>query len=67
MTNYYRVSEIASARGKKGLLPVSTATIWRWVKAGEFPSPIKLSERCTVWDATQVQAWINSKSEGHAE
>lgn len=40
------------------LTTLSGATIWRRVKAGTFPKPLKLSERITVWRAADVQAWI---------
>jgi len=40
------------------MLPVSTATLWRWVKEGKFPKPFKLGARVTVWDAAEVDAFI---------
>ena len=36
------------------LLPVSRSTLWRWVKAGTFPPPVKLSPGVTVWRASDV-------------
>ena len=26
--------------------------------AGRFPAPIKLSERCSAWQESEVRAWI---------
>ena len=49
-----RVAEIATTKSKKGLLPVSPATVWRWVREGKFPKPFKLGESVTVWDAAEV-------------
>lgn len=36
---------------------VSRATIWRWVANGKFPEPIKLSEGCTRWRLSDVEAF----------
>jgi prophage regulatory protein len=43
-------------------VPVSAATIWRWVKAGTFPKPVKLGERVTAWKLQEVQEWMRSKA-----
>ena len=40
-------------------LPFSAPTLWRKVKAGTFPKPVKLSERVTAWKVGDVRAWIN--------
>lgn len=53
-----RIAEIASTPEKIGLLPVSPATIWRWVRAGIFPKPFKLGDAVTVWDVAEVDAFI---------
>lgn len=37
--------------------------IWSAVKRGEFPSPQKLSARCTRWDSTAVDRWIDQRTE----
>ena len=53
-----RISELASTPTKPGKLPVSPATVWRWVREGKFPKPFKLGESVTVWDLGQVDAFI---------
>lgn len=40
------------------VVPISRATLWRWVKAGNFPSPIKLSNRVTAWRVDDIKAWL---------
>ncbi len=57
-----RINELASHKGQRGLIPVSPATLWRWVKAGKFPEPIRLSDRVTAWEASTFNAWIQSQS-----
>ena len=44
-------------------LPFSAPTLWRKVKAGTFPKPIKLSDRVTAWKVGDVRAWIASHCE----
>jgi prophage regulatory protein len=41
-----------------GILPVSSATLWRMVKDGRFPKPVKLSAGVTAWRAADVQQWL---------
>lgn len=53
-----RLAQIASTQKRKGMIPVSPATIWRWVKRKKFPQPFKLSNSVTVWDLAQVEAHI---------
>ena len=48
------------------LLPLSHATIWRGVKAGTFPAPIKMGARLTVWEADAVLAWIDERKTASA-
>lgn len=61
-----RLADIASTPKKKGLLPISPATVWRWVREGKFPKPFKLGDSVTVWDAAQVEAFIAQRSGGIA-
>jgi predicted DNA-binding transcriptional regulator AlpA len=58
-----RMSQLATSGEKMGLLPVSPATIWRWVAAGRFPKPFKLGAGTTVWDASAVEAFIAAQQE----
>jgi len=59
-----RISAVATTDGSKGLVPVSPATIWRWVAAGKFPKPFKLGPNTTVFDLDQVDAWLVLQSDG---
>ena len=42
-------------------LPFSAPTLWRKVKAGTFPKPIKLSERVTAFKVGEVRAWMTAQ------
>lgn len=57
-TGYIRESELIP-----GIIPFSHATLWRKVKSGEFPRPVKLSVRITAWERSAVMAWLESKTQ----
>lgn len=44
---------------------VSRATVWRWVREGLFPSPLKIGRQCTRWKLSDLEAW-ESEQEGAA-
>lgn len=57
-------SQLQSFRPKQAaeLLGVGTATLWRWAKERQdFPRPIKLSPRCTVFSAEALKAWRDAQ------
>ena len=39
-------------------LPFSAATLWRHVKNGTFPAPVKLGAKTTAWRVSDVRAWL---------
>lgn len=39
-------------------LPFSAPTLWRKVKDGTFPKPVKLSARVTAWQVGAVRTWM---------
>lgn len=43
-------------------LPFSGPTLWRMVKSGTFPKPLKLSSRVTAWKVGDVRAWIKARA-----
>lgn len=53
---FYRVNELHQ------LLGIGRSTLWAWVKAGQFPQPLKLSAGITVWRAEDVSSWIDLKT-----
>lgn len=46
------------------IVPFSPATLWRKVKDGSFPAPVKLSERVTAWRVGDIRVWLLSLSKG---
>ena len=57
-----RIGDLASTPNKAGRLPVSPATVWRWVKEGKFPAPFKLGPNTTVFDLDQVDAFLTQQA-----
>jgi prophage regulatory protein len=49
-TGYLRQTDLVGSRkqGTRGIIPFSPATLWRKVKAKEFPQPVKLSAGVTA-------------------
>lgn len=62
-----RINELASTPTKPGKLPVSPATVWRWVREGKFPKPFKLGESVTVWDVAEVETFIKQQANRMAQ
>jgi len=57
-----RIADIASTPSKAGMLPVSPATIWRWVRDGKFPKPFKLSASVTGWYSDDIDAFVAQRA-----
>jgi len=47
--------EVAAYRER---IPLTRQTIWRMVRDGRFPPPIRLTTSRTVWRLSTVLAWI---------
>ena len=58
---YIRIGGLASTTGKRGLIPASPATIWRKVKDGTFPKPVKLGDRITAWRLDDIEVWLAAR------
>jgi len=44
------------------IVPFSSATLWRKIKSGDFPRPVKLGERITAWRVEDVRAWMQART-----
>jgi predicted DNA-binding transcriptional regulator AlpA len=44
---------------------VRAETLWRWIKAGTFPKPVRLpSSTLIVWRESEINAWIDARVKG---
>jgi prophage regulatory protein len=41
----------------------SDTTLWRRVRAGDFPRPIRISPGRVAWRESDVEAWIKARAE----
>ena len=48
-TRYYRISEVAHLLGD-----VHRTTVWRMIKRGDLPQPIRFTEKLTVISGDQL-------------
>ena len=39
-------------------VPVSDTTLWRRVKDGTFPKPVRISTNAVAWRSTDIDEWI---------
>lgn len=74
MRKFIRISQLANSSVKTGdqaaatkeirvgMVPVSPATIWRWVQSGEFPPPVKLGANTSAWPVEVVEAWLSARA-----
>lgn len=41
---------------------VTVGTVWFWSRNNpQFPSPLKLSARCTRWRKSEIDDWLDSR------
>ena len=52
MTTFWRKKKLLE------VVPMSASTLWRKIKAGNFPAPVRISENIPAWDADLVTAWL---------
>ncbi len=52
----YRLKELTE------LLGISKATIYAWMKKGDFPQSVSLGANSVGWKESDVQHWIESRS-----
>ncbi|WP_231365736.1 AlpA family transcriptional regulator [Thioalkalivibrio sp. ALMg3] len=52
MVSVYRIAEREE---------VSPSTVWRWVRNGDFPQPVRLSPGCTRWRLEDVERWESER------
>lgn len=41
------------------LIGIQRSTVWAWVKQGKLPKPRKLSPKLSVWQYSEIVAYMN--------
>ena len=44
------------------LIGISNATLWRWIKAGRFPAPLKIGKKKVAWRSSVLATWIAQRT-----
>ncbi|CAD5366943.1 hypothetical protein RA210_U10578 [Rubrivivax sp. A210] len=57
-TGYVRPNQLLGRPDPPAILPIAPATLWRWIKLGTFPAPVKLAPRITAFRVEDVRAWM---------
>lgn len=55
------VSLLRELTVRKAVGGIGRTTLWRWVREGHFPKPVRLGANCVAWRADDVNQWINSR------
>ncbi|HZW11910.1 MAG TPA: AlpA family transcriptional regulator [Noviherbaspirillum sp.] len=56
----WRLPAVAAQTG------LSKSEIYRRIKAGSFPKPLKLGARAVAWPAAEIEAWVRALIQGAA-
>ena len=57
LDRFLRSSEVQESLG------VSQATIYRWMKAGHFPRPVRLGPATVAWKQSDLEKWLKERAE----
>ena len=49
----YRLADVI------GIVGLSRSTIYKKIKEGSFPAPVKLGVKPSVWKSSDIEAWIS--------
>ena len=55
-----RLSEVIRLTG------LSRSTVYLLISRGQFPKPVRITERAVAWSSSVVQLWIETKLKGSA-
>jgi prophage regulatory protein len=50
-----RIQEVTHTTG------LSTSSVYKQIRLGEFPPSVKITKRASGWDAEAVHAWVAAK------
>ena len=40
---------------------LSKSEVWRRVRNGSFPEPVRLGKRCTRWNLAEIEDWVRAR------
>ena len=54
-------SKVLKVKDVASEISISVPQVYKLVKLGRFPGPIKLGERGSGWLTTEIDAWLQSR------
>lgn len=54
---YIHANGLSRISNVQEIVPISTSGLWKWVKEGKFPQPIKVG-RATFWRNSDILHWL---------
>ena len=67
MSNHCFPDQILRLRHVLQRVPVSKATLYRWIAEGEFPAPVRLGGNCVGWKRSVINEWIENRPVAKSE
>lgn len=55
-TAYMRLPQVLE------IIPISPATLWRWVKQRRIAAPVKLGEQVSAWKVGDIRDWLAAQA-----
>lgn len=52
---------IREAELLEDFIPVSSSTLWRLIRQGDFPEPVRLSRNIVAWRWVDIDGWIAAR------
>jgi hypothetical protein len=61
---FIRVSDLGSLPNRPGRWPIHVNSIWRLIREGKLPKPVKLSPGCAVFSVEVIEQIETSRAGG---
>lgn len=55
MDTLLRIADVTRTVG------LGRSAIYKQIREGDFPSPVRLGERAVAWRANEIQEWVRSR------
>ena len=56
------MNDIIRKRALSQKLAVSECTLWRWVRSGRLPAPIRLGPNTVGWREADIDTWLEQRA-----
>ena len=52
-------AEFLRVKAVAALLGIGESTVWLWTKDGRLPKPIRLGNKCTLWNRKGIEQYLS--------